>query len=586
MRASLVILLSIALAAGVAVVAAQDQELDLAEGEGIPQGSSPIGGLAFVDEVEVTVVNVVAYVTDKDGNAIDDLTREDFQLFQDGEERPISNFQVYTKELIRNTYQSQEPTVLERPPAAAETDEGDAEDEDLTEIQPIWMMIFVDNDNLRPLDRNRVFNQARDFIRDNVQPPVQMMVVEFSKTLKVVQDFTIEGDQVLGALRELKMHTAGRTNRDSARNEFYDELDRFSQGQGSSQDQSFNRARSMAFGFAEEEQNSLQFTIGAIREAVNMMSGLPGKKMILYISNGLAMIPGIDLFYAMANTFDDPGMITEGTRYNQSRQFDSIVKNANAQGVTFYTIAAGGLENVNMGSAQYHGPRDTISSSVGYSNYLDTLRMMADETGGVAIFNTNDVGPKLVRIEQDFYDYYSIGYNLQATGSDRVHRIKLTIPDHPDYRIRYRRRIVEKSLESRVQDRVLTGLVIPLEDNPLGIVVGTSNPAPTSGSRWTVPFELSFALEKIALFPAGEDYVGQVTFFLAARDTAGKQSDLVRQEHEVRIPAADYEEALRERFTITAALLMEAGSYKVSVGLLDNFTRQVGFSTSSVFVGQ
>ncbi len=227
-----------------------------------------------------------------------------------------------------------------------------------------------------------------------------------------------------------------------------------------------------------------------------------------------------------------------------------------------------------------------MPTSVGYSNYLDTLRMMADETGGVAIFNTNDVGPKLVRIEQDFYDYYSIGYNLQATGSDRVHRIKLTIPDHPDYRIRYRRRIVEKSLESRVQDRVLTGLVIPLEDNPLGIVVGTSNAAPTSGSRWTVPFELSFALEKIALFPAGEDYVGQVTLFLAARDTDGKQSDLVRQEHEVRIPAADYEEALRERFTITAALLMEAGSYKVSVGLLDNFTRQVGFSTSSVFVGQ
>lgn len=586
MRASLALALSVALAAGAWVVIAQEQELELVQGQQENQQTGPVGGLAFMDEVEVTVVNVVAYVTDEDGNAINTLTREDFKLFQDGDERPISNFQAYTKELIRTYYQSQEPSALAVPTVEPATAEGDADDRGLTEIQPIWMMIFVDNDNLRPLDRNRVINQAREFIRDNVQPPVQMMVVNYNKSLKVIQEFTTDADQVLGALRSLKMHTGGRTNRDASRDEFYDEIDRVSQGQGTSQAESFNRARSLAFGFAEEEQNSLQFTLGAIREAVNMMSGLPGKKMILYISNGLPMTPGIDLFYAMANAFDDPGMITEGTRYNQSRQFDSIVKNANAQGVTFYTIDAGGLQNVGMGSAQYHGPRDTISTSIGASNYLDTLRMLADDTGGVAIFNTNDVGPRLARIEQDFYTYYSIGYNLQATGSDRVHRIKLTIPDHPDYRIRYRRRIVEKSLESRVQDRVLTGLVIPLDDNPLEITVITGNPAPASQKRWTVPFQLSFPLEKVALFPAASDYVGKVTLFLAARDNDGKQSDLIRQEHEVRIAAGDYEKAVQRQFTITASLLMESGSYRVSVGLLDHYTRQVGYSTSSVFVGE
>ncbi len=583
MRASLSFVLTVALVAGTLVAVAQEQELDLVQGEEDSQETNPVGGLAFVDEVEVTVVNVVAYVTNKDGEAIDDLTREDFRLLQDGEERPISNFQAYTKKLIRDFYQGEEPTALETPPK----DESAAtEEKGLTEIQPIWMMVYIDNDNLRPLERNRVFNQARDFIRDNVQPPVRMMVVNYNKNLKVVQEFTTDANDVLTALRSLKMHTGGRTNRDSSRSEFYDELDRYNQGQGSNVDESFNRVRSLAFGFAEEEQNALQFSLGALREAVNMMSGLPGKKMILYLSNGLPMIPGIDLFYAMANTFSDPGMITEGTRYSQTRQFDSLIKNANAQGVTFYTIDAAGLESPSMGSAQYHGPRDTISTSIGRSNYLDTLRMMADDTGGVAIFNTNDVGPRLARVEQDFYSYYSIGYNLQATGSDRVHKIKLTIPDHPDYRIRYRRRIVEKSLESRVQDRVLTGLVIPLEENPLDITVDTGNAVPTTGTRWTVPFELSFPLERIALFPSGADYVGRVTLFLAARDNDGKQSDLVRNEHEIRVPAADYDEAQKRRFTITASLLMEEGSYKVSVGLLDQITRQIGYSTSSVFVGK
>jgi VWFA-related protein len=569
------------LVAATTLAVAQQEELDLVQDETVGR-TEPVGGLAFMDEVEVTVVDVVAYVTDKDGTAVEDLTKEDFRLYQDGEERPISNFQLYTEELIRNTYQRQQPTVLDVPLAepAEETSEG------LTEIQPVWMMIFVDNDNLRPLDRNRVINQTRQFIRDNVQPPVRMMVVNNARRLKVVQEFTTDADEVLGALRSLKMHTGGRTSRDSARDEFYDELSRYQEGQGSSMQNSFGRARSLAFGFAEEEQNGLQFTISAIREAVNMMSGLPGKKMILYISNGLPMIPGIDLFYAMANAYRDPGMITEGTRYDQSRQFNSIVKNANAQGVTFYTIEAGGLQNVTMGSAQYHSPRDTMAASIGHSNYLDTIRMLAEDTGGVAIFNTNDVGPRLARVEQDFYSYYSIGYNLQATGSDRVHRIKLEIPEHPEYDIRYRRRIVEKSLQSRIQDRVLTGLMIDLEQNPLDIMIGTGNPAPASEKRWTVPFELSFPLANVALFPAGDHYTGRVIFFLAARDKDGKQSDLVRQEHEVRVAAADYDEAQRGRFTITASLLMEAGSYRVSVGLLDSFTRQVGYATSSVYVGE
>jgi len=81
-----------------------------------PNSIRPIGGLAFVDELEVTVVNVVAYVTDKQGAAVTNLTKDDFRIFHDGEERPISNFQLYTEELIRTYYQAQEgPPLAPRP---------------------------------------------------------------------------------------------------------------------------------------------------------------------------------------------------------------------------------------------------------------------------------------------------------------------------------------------------------------------------------------------------------------------------------------------------------------------------------------
>ena len=564
-----------ALIGGSSLLLGQDQEA------GDRDSIRPIGGLAFVDELEVTVVNVVAYVTDKHGASVNDLTKDDFRIFHDGEERPISNFQLYTEELIRSYYQAEEAVPLGPTPSAEQ-----AAAEPPADIQPVWVMILVDNDNLRPLDRNRVLGQLRTFVRENSQPPVKMMVASTNKALKVEEEFTDDSSAILGALEGLKMTTGGRTNRDSSRADVYDEIDRFTEAQSSSGDASLQQARGLAVSFAEEEMNDLQFTFGAIREAVNLLAGLPGKKMILHVSNGLPMTPGLDLFYALSNAYNEPGMVTEGMRYAQTRQWESLVKNATSQGVTFYPIGAGGLENITMGSAEHNAPRDTIAASMEHDNYIDSLRFMADETGGVAIVNANDIRPRLDRVEQDFYSYYSLGYNLQMSGSDKVHQIKVTLPDHPDYEIRYRRRFVEKALDSRVQDRVLTGLVIPLDENPLGITLETGDQAPASADRWTVPFKLSFPLANIALLPEGSDYVGRVTLFVAARDTKGKQSDLVRQEHEVRVAAADYEEAQRSRFAIKASLLMEAGTFKVSVGLLDQMTRQAAFTTSSVVVAE
>ncbi len=554
------------------LVVGQEQEAD--DGDSI----RPIGGLAFVDELEVTVVNVVAYVTDKQGSAVTNLTKDDFRILHDGEERPISNFQLYTEDFIRSYYQAEEAVPLGPTPSAEQAAQP------LTAIQPVWVMILVDNDNLRPLDRNRVLGQLRTFVRENTRPPVQMMVACTNRALKIEQEFTDDSTEILGALEGLKMTTGGRTSRDSARTDVYDEIDRFTEAQSSSAQGSLQQARGLAISFAEEELNDLQFTLGAIREAVNMLAGLPGKKTILHLSNGLPMTPGLDLFYALSTAYNEPGMVTEGMRYAQTRQFESLVKNANAQGVAFYTVGAGGLENITMGSAEHNTPRDTVAASMEHDNYIDTLRFMADETGGVAIVNANDIRPRLDRVEQDFYSYYSLGYNLQMSGTDKVHQVKLTLPDHPDYDIRYQRRFVEKALESRVQDKVLTGLVIPLEDNPLEITLETGDQAPASADRWTVPFKLSFPLANIALLPEGGDYVGRVSLFIAARDTEGKQSDLVRQEHEVRVAAADYEQAQRQRFTIKASLLMETGSFKVSFALLDQTTRQAGFITQSVVV--
>ena len=75
-----------------------------------------------------------------------------------------------------------------------------------------------------------------------------------------------------------------------------------------------------------------------------------------------------------------------------------------------------------------------------------------------------------------------------------------------------------------------------------------------------------------------------IVLFVAARDTDGKQSDLVRQEHEIKVRAADYDDAQRQRWGIDASLLMESGRYKVSVAVLDPLTHQASYQTVAAAV--
>ena len=191
---------------------------------------------------------------------------------------------------------------------------------------------------------------------------------------------------------------------------------------------------------------------------------------------------------------------------------------------------------------------------------------MAEQTGGLAILNANDPTPGLEKIADDFETYYSLGYRLIPSGQDRMHHIQVKVKGHSEYRLSYRKTFIEKTLPTRIGDRVVSGLTFDLEDNPLGIELATGVPAPADNERWTLPVEVRIPLDKVALIPEGEDLIGYLMVYYAARDDEGKQSDLQRTEHPIRMPASRYETARRQFFTVTASLLLEPGRYRISVG--------------------
>jgi len=549
------------------------------EGEASPDR---VGGLSFADEIQVTVVNVDVFVRDRKGNPIQGLEASDFTVSQNGVEMPISNFAELDAEIITHHMTEQLPGF---PIEAADTDENEIGD---LEIKPLWVVIYVDNENIKALDRNRVLRRVRTFVTENLDEPVNMMVVSYQKSLTVLQPFTSESREVNNTLRSMTMQTGGREERESERQELIKAMiDASNQDYGSqhnSQQGVKLGMRQRVANFAAEESFNLRLSLGGLKQVIAMLSGIEGRKSIIYVSSGLPMEPGLGLMQDYAMTFGDQTILSLRGRYNGTRHFKELTSVANAQEVSLYSLDATGLNPRDGFEAESAYSRDPTASSLGSKNYQASLTYMAEATGGIAVVNTNDVAGGLERITDDLFNYYSLGYTVTATGEDRVHRIKVELTGDENYDLRFRRRFVEKSLESKIQDRVFTSLVVDFDDNLMDLELTASAALPGSETRWMVPVHLSFDLESIALMPIGDELVGQIVVYIGSRDDEGRNSEVQRQQHEIRLPKAEYLAAGKERFGIDFRLLLTEGRFRIAAGVMDPITRQASYERLVVSV--
>ena len=529
-----------------------------------------VGGLRFVDVSEVTVVNVDVSVFDKNGPIVG-LTRDDFEVFQDGKLQELTNFAFYSEP---GAAPAPTPPPPPSAPSASPVPTGTPEAAPtVPPREPLFITLYIDNENVLPLNRNRVLNRVNDFVNDYVKAPDQAMLVAYQRSLKVLQSFTSNPDEIIEALRKVKLYAGGRVSVVSSRKEIEEAITDETKTNNDTE-----RLYGLIRGFAQEQQTNLKFSVGSLREIITMMSGLPGRKVLVYVSDGLPMNPGLELYYELQAQYNDPGVLARSQDYESSALFRSLVTTATAAGVTIHTIDCRGLDSELGIEAENRMARSTMAASIAMSNYQDSLIYMAEQTGGQFVINTNDVSGGLERIGRDMTTFYSLGYRLTPTGQDRVHSIKVKLKGDRKHRLSYSKTFIEKTLPTRVGDRVMSGLAFDLEDNPLEITVSAGESSPSSGGRWLLPVEIRVPIDKIALVPDGDNLSGYVAAYYAARDNDGKQSDLQTTEHAVKVPAADYESARGKMFVVRASLLLEPGTYRISVGIRDQFTNQAGYA--------
>jgi VWFA-related protein len=111
-----------------------------------------------------------------------------------------------------------------------------------------------------------------------------------------------------------------------------------------------------------------------------------------------------------------------------ARELGELTRTANRANATIYTIDPRGL----VAGADLDEQLDPVEFGEHVRKTQDSLRVLADETGGIAVVNQNDFDKALKRIDAETSDYYVLGYtssNPDPLKRTRKIEVKVKKPD-------------------------------------------------------------------------------------------------------------------------------------------------------------
>ena len=446
--------------------------------------------------------------------------------------------------------------------------------------QQLHLIIYVDNFNIRPFNRNRVFRRLRSFLREELTADDRVMLVSYDRTLHVRQTFTNNISLVNAKLFELEEVTGHGVHADSERRRVLDAIE-------SAED--VGDAMLQLRPHAESMFNDLSFSISALDDMVDSLAGLHGRKALLYVSDGVPMKAGEDLFYMVQQKFHYTPVITEMMDFDASSRFRTLANKSNTNGVTFYAIDAAGLRTFSQGSVEV-----TEAGTAGMGGFVDTIyiqniqdpiRFLADATGGRAIINTNDIGDDLLKISSDFDSYYSLGYTPAHAGDGRLHKVEVKLKDRKGRRIRHRNSYRDKSTTAKMVDGTLATLRYGFEDNSMGVLLEVGQARPSQDGLFHVPVKVGIPLDNVTLVPRSDHYFGKARLYFGAIDEKDGISDVNDLELPIQIPADRFDEAQGQYYPFETTLLMRGGPHQLAVGIRDELGAASSYVRKSFYVG-
>jgi VWFA-related protein len=387
-------------------------------------------------DVTVRLVLVDVIALDKEGNFVQDLTTEDFELFADGKKMALNSLDLFL------------------------FDRGDvlSEDVDVSEPRAItprkkrFIVIFDSVNTIqRMLDRSKA--QILEKLIELIKQGREIMVFELSQKegMKILQPFTSDEKLIAQAVDKASGSIWVEKSSDSLSvpsilsrpdtSQKLREVDGFDLGKFK---------KNLQYTYEFETRNRFEKSINSLLAVMNVIKDYPGRKAVLLISGGFPALSfaqvysgqGIEtnlpLAQVSAAKITDPfKVLHKSTRRGGDEIFRDMIQYANSYNITFYTMDPDNYLRYVLPDMDYDNfPRGAASIGTLWpdniaeikKNEMSNLKYIAQDTSGESLFGSQKFDNFVKAVSRDLGNYYELSFYPKMNSADgEYHKIEVKV---------------------------------------------------------------------------------------------------------------------------------------------------------------
>ena len=519
-----------------------------------PTNSPPAQGQGVIRVGTQLVVEEVT-VKDKSGKPIEELKPSDFVLTEDGVPQTISfaEFQCLQSapvpsNPVETAVVTNAPVAVASSPTAMQiTPEAPG---DSRYANHRLLVLYFDMSTMPPADQVRAFDAAVKFIDTQMDPSDLMAVMTFEGGgVRVRQDFTSDRGLVQTALNKLVLGLSEGFDETTSDDSAADTGAAF--GQDDAEFNIFNTDRQLA----------------ALETAVKILGALNEKKALIYFASGLRL-----------NGVNNQAQLVATT--NSAIRANVLLYPIDARGLVALAPLGDATTGSNGGIGMFTG---TSAQSVlnNLQRSQDTLYALAKDTGGNAMFDSNDLALGIKQAADSLSSYYEIGYYPTNTNADgRFRRIKISVKENLSADLSYRQgyfadkafsKFTATDKERQLEDALMLGN--PITDINIAMEV---NYFQLNSAEYFVPVAVKIPGRELALARRGGASETLIDFIGEVKDDFGNTIQNLRDKLDIKLTDATASQLATHPIQYETGFTLLPGKYVIKYLARDAETGRIG----------